>query len=315
MIPHDKPSPAFTYSLAKERNALRKQKLKRGVPGRSSDTLLVATWNLTNFGEQKRSANDLKLMAEIISWFDLIAIQEIADNLGDLRVLLNILGSNYHTVLSDPGGNKERAGFIYDTDKVRRLELAGEVAVPRSDHRYIHMKGVSGEFSGFDRNPYLAAFQAGGVIFTAVSTHLYFGSNNYRDRDRRTLEAYALSRWADLRQKASGAYSDKILVMGDFNMPKRDKDDPIYKALRKRGLELPIHSTKIGSSLDSDKDYDQVAFHKGGMKDIYTNRSDVFDFDGAPFFKDAWAKSPKYFQAAIKYHMADHRPLWAEFAI
>jgi hypothetical protein len=59
------------------------------------------------------------------------------------------------------------------------------------------MRGVSGAFKGFDRNPYAVAFRAGKLEFTAVSVHLFFGSHAYYDEDRRALEAYALSRWAD----------------------------------------------------------------------------------------------------------------------
>ena len=189
------------------------------------------------------------------------------------------------------------------------------MAVPPSDHRYIRMKGVSGAFSGFDRNPYVIAFQAGPLEFSAVSAHLYFGGNSYYDEDRRALEAYALARWAYQRHKAPGAYSKSILVMGDMNLPKRDESSNVYKALKSKGLILPEHSTSMGSNLAGDKYYDQVAFHSGGMQNAYSGNSGVFDFDRAPFFADAWNVSQDYFNAAVKYHMADHRPLWMEFNI
>ena len=315
MIPHDKETPTFSYTKATEIQALRATKAHRGIPAKAPNKLLTATWNLTNFGVQKRTANDLALMAEIIDWFDLIAIQEIADDLTELRKLMGVLGAKYHIVLSDIGGNKERAGFLYDSSRVQRLELAAEVAVPPSDHRHIRMRGVSGAYKGFDRNPFAVAFRSGTTELTAVSTHLYFGSHSYWDEDRRALEAYALARWADLRKKAPGAYSQNILVMGDLNLPKRDDSNTVFKALKKRGLVLPKHSTTMGSNLHGDKDYDQVAFHAGGMKQAYSGRSGVFDFDRTPFFATAWNRSPDYFNTAVKYHIADHRPLWAEFDV
>jgi len=313
MVPHEQENPPFSYTLDTERQALRASKVFRGIPDKSAGTLLTATWNLTNFGLQQRSDDDLALMAEIISWFDLVAIQEIADSLDDLRALMQHLPQSYHVILSDIGGNDERAGFLYDSDKVSRLELAAEVAVPPSDHRFIRMKGVSGAFEGFDRNPYAVAFQTGNLAFTAVSVHLYFGSHSYFDEDRRALEAYALARWADQRHKAAGSYSQNILVMGDMNLPKSDASSNVYKALKKKGLQLPEHSTSIGSNLAGDKAYDQVAFHAGGMQQAYTGKSGVFDFDREPFFSDAWDISRDYFNMAVKYHMTDHRPLWAEF--
>ncbi|MDH3262092.1 MAG: hypothetical protein OEM81_13985 [Acidimicrobiia bacterium] len=47
--------------------------------------------------------------------------------------------------------------FVYDSDKLTLLEKVGEVAVPPSSHRYIKIPGSTHKFTGFDRNPYLAA--------------------------------------------------------------------------------------------------------------------------------------------------------------
>lgn len=315
MVPHDQENPIFTYDRATERQALLATKAHRAVPDRAADKLLVATWNLTNFGVQARTDDDLALMAEIISWFDLVAIQEVAEALEQFRAIQGNLPAGYRVILSDIGGNDERAGFIYDSARVTRLELAAEIAVPPSDHRYIRMRGVSGAFRGFDRNPYVVAFEAGGLVFTAVSAHLYFGSHTYYDEDRRALEAYALARWADRRHVSSSAYSQNILVLGDLNLPIRSDKSNVYKALKAKRLILPQHSTAMGSNLAGDKAYDQVAFHAGTMQDAYTGKSGVFDFDRAPFFGAAWNTSPDYFDTSIRYHIADHRPLWAEFDI
>ncbi|MEJ2620015.1 MAG: endonuclease/exonuclease/phosphatase family protein [Candidatus Thiodiazotropha sp.] len=315
MVPHEKENPDFSYDLATERQALRGNKTRREIPHKAPNRLLAATWNLTNFGVQKRTDDDLALMAEIISWFDLVAIQEVADELTDLCTLVDHLPVGYHVILSDIGGNQERSGFIYNSQKVARLELAAEIAVPPSDHRYIRMRGVSGAYKGFDRNPYVVAFKAEGLEFTAVCAHLYFGSHTYYDEDRRALEAYALARWADKRNRASGAYSQNILVMGDLNLPIRDNTSSVYKALKAKRLILPQHSTTMGSNLAGDKDYDQVAFHAGAMKEAYQGNSGVFDFDRDPFFRAAWDVSREYFDKAIKYHIADHRPLWVEFLV
>mgnify|MGYP000067761093 CR=1 FL=1 len=121
MVPHPPEQPPFSYDLAQELAALRQNRALREIPGRSSKTLLAATWNLTNFGVQVRSDNDLALMAEIISWFDLVAIQEVADSLDQLRQLLTHLPASYRIILSDTGGNDERAGFIYHSRKLKHV--------------------------------------------------------------------------------------------------------------------------------------------------------------------------------------------------
>ena len=293
MVPHAKESPIFTFDLEMERQALLTNKSARHIPSKTASTLLAATWNMTNFGLQKRSDDDLS----------------------DLRKLMAFLPNSYAIIISDIGGNAERAGFIYDSSKLERLELAAEVAVAPSQQRYIRMKGVSGTFSGFARNPYAVAFKAGAIAFTAVSAHLFFGSHTYYNEDRRTLETYALARWTDQRHKSSGAYSKNILVMGDLNLPIPDKSSSVYRALKAKRLILPKHSTSMGSNLAGNKAYDQVAFHARGMQNFHTDRSGVLDFDRAPFFSDAWSISKEYFNAAVKYHIADPRPLWVEFNI
>ena len=315
MVPHEKEKPTFKYTLATERQALSETKALRGIPNKAANRLLAATWNLTNFGAQKRTDDDLALMAEVLGWFDLIAIQEIADDLSQLRTLISHLPESFRLIVSDIGGNDERAGFLYDSAKLTLLELVAEVAIPPSDHRYIHMQGVSGLFNGFDRNPYVAAFRAGNLVFTAVSAHLFYGSDSYYDEDRRALEAYAMARWAEKRHKAVRAYSQNILVMGDLNLPKLDMSSNVYKALKSKGLILPQHSTSMGSTLKYDKNYDQLAFHAGKMQDAYSGNSGVFDFDHTPFFAEAWNRNPDYFITTVKYHIADHRPLWAEFTV
>jgi hypothetical protein len=59
MIPHEKESPDFTYDLATERQALRGNKTRRHIPDKAPCRLLAATWNLTNFGVQLRTDDDL----------------------------------------------------------------------------------------------------------------------------------------------------------------------------------------------------------------------------------------------------------------
>jgi len=316
MVPHKKPNPPHVYDLENELIALRNyrdSKQDRSIPAKSAQNLIVATWNLTNMGLQERTDNDYQLMAEIISWFDLIAIQEIAIDLSGFQRLMSFL-PGYSTVVSDPGGNKERLGFIYNKNKVNLLEMIGEVAVPPADHRYIRMKTVSGIFTGFDRNPYIASFRVGELDFVMVSVHLYFGGNSWYNKDRRTLETYAVARWGDLRRKSDSSYSKNIIILGDFNLEKKDTNDSVYKALKSKGLLLPVHTSKVGSNLGGDREYDQVAFFPGEMKSKFTKRSGVFDFDGG-IFADAWANRNEEFRDIIKFHIADHRPLWAEFNI
>jgi hypothetical protein len=98
----------------------------------------------------------------------------------------------------------------------------------------VKLPNVTQKFDGFDRNPFLAAFQAGALTFLLINVHLYFGSEkgdaSKRDMNRRSLEAYAVGRWADLRRKSPNAFTRNIVALGDFNIPKTAPRDPIYEA-------------------------------------------------------------------------------------
>jgi endonuclease/exonuclease/phosphatase family metal-dependent hydrolase len=322
---HEQPNFDHPYDVDDEVEALRTHKQAREVSEPSRDRLLLATWNIANLGVQVRREKDYRLIAEIITWFDLIAIQEVNNDLEGLRgIEAQLPGDRYRTLFSDPGGNSERFVFLYDAEKVELLDEIGRVTVPPKDLPSVRLPGVPGEFKGFDRNPYLASFRAGSLEFVLANVHLYFGKGKKKDSedaqsgmDRRCLEAFAVGRWADLRCKDEDAYTNNVLALGDFNLPKRDKSDPVFQALTARGLQLPEHSTKVpGSNLDGDAHYDQMAVFPGPMEDAI-GEIGVFDFDTA-IFRGLWGETEKEqnkFQDYVKYYLSDHRPLWAALSI
>jgi hypothetical protein len=77
MPPHGKPNEAFAFRKAHEIHALDANFDLRNVPPRAQDRLLLACWNIANFGVQNRSDNALDVLAHICSRFDLIAVQEV----------------------------------------------------------------------------------------------------------------------------------------------------------------------------------------------------------------------------------------------
>ena len=313
-----KPSFSFGYQTAVEIQRLREYRDNepgRQIPTKSGTKLLIGTWNIANLGQQQRRSKDYEIIAEIISWFDIVAIQETKDDLQGLRGIQEYLPNGWQALFSDKGGNDERMAYLYDSDKVSPLEKVGEIAVPPKDHRHIKLPGVARQFVGFDRNPYLAAFSARNLEFCLVNVHLFYGNDGEPDRQRRALEAYAVSRWADLRRSDKDAYVKHIIPLGDFNLPKVGPGDLIYTALRKRGLKRPAHSTQISSAIASDSDYDQIMFFPGETGNVFTGEIGVFDFDGA-IFQGLWnSHTESQFKAYVRYYISDHRPLWAQFDI
>jgi endonuclease/exonuclease/phosphatase family metal-dependent hydrolase len=308
-----KPKFEFEYSVQAETERLHLHKLKRCIPEHSRRNLLVATWNLCNFGAQQRRDQDRSLMAEILGWFDIVAVQECRENFGDLDDVLRKMGPSYRMLMSDASGNDERLAFLYDSRKFQLLEEVGEIAFPPAQYGRIKLPGVKQTFNGFDRTPYLAAFRTGGSSITFVNVHLFYGEAKTVAVGRRALETFAVAKWADARRKNLYSFTRELVALGDFNMPKCEVGDPIYNALTKFGLELPEHSTQIGSSIASDANYDQIAFMPGMTSHCLTGQKGVFDFDTC-LFPDLWQNgaNKKNYKAYLRYYISDHRPMWVQ---
>lgn len=316
MPPFPRPKFEYDYDLAMELTALRRYRLEkpgRQIPAKSKDALLLGTWNVANLGVQDRLDSDYALIAEMISWFDLVAVQEVNDDLRGIDSIHAHLPPRYELFFSDASGNRERQAFLYDKRKVSRLKEVGRLSIPPSQLARIRAPGTGTPFLGFDRGPYLASFAAGAFEFMLLNVHLFYGSDDPVDLDRRTLETFAVAWWADSRHRDANSYVTDIVPLGDFNLPKAAPGDRIYDALVSFGLVVPPHSSQIASAIASDSQYDQIAFFPGPTHDRFTGESNVFDFDGA-LFQELWqTRTPKQFLSYVRYHISDHRPLWAQF--
>ncbi len=107
-----------------------------GLPAQRVDSLVLGSWNLRQFGDiqlddrnRPREPEAFRFMASVLMHFDLVAIQEIKDDLDSLRLLHRFL-PEYDLVVSDVTGNNERLGFFSKFERVRRTNLAAEIDVP-----------------------------------------------------------------------------------------------------------------------------------------------------------------------------------------
>jgi endonuclease/exonuclease/phosphatase family metal-dependent hydrolase len=317
MPPFPKPTFSYAYTLSPQIKALNTHKLTRGIPDKAQKKLLILTWNIANLGQQERRDDDLDIIAHIMSWFDVIAVQECKENFGHLFDIQKKLGSNYAVICSDASGNNERLAFLYDTTKITLLEEIGEIAFPPSLYKNVKLPGNAAKFDGFDRTPYLASFKLGKSSIVLVNVHLFFGSDAPADMARRALETFAVAKWADTRKKSKFSFTLELAAMGDVNMPMSVPGDPIFDALTRLGLEIPDHSSQIASSIMSDAKYDQVAFFAGTTQNCFTGRKGVFDYDQVVFrdlFGGGSASEMAKFKAYCRYYISDHRPMWVELS-
>ena len=96
-----KPSFTFDYDADAERAALRHWRDSqpgRAIPAKDPNRLLLATWNIANLGAQDRGPKDYALLAEVISWFDLVAVQEVKNNRVGLNGLMAALPATWRTL-------------------------------------------------------------------------------------------------------------------------------------------------------------------------------------------------------------------------
>jgi endonuclease/exonuclease/phosphatase family metal-dependent hydrolase len=319
MPPFPKPRFTYTYDPDEQVIALRQYRDTapgRAIPAKSQGGLLIATWNIANLGLQQRCDSDYALIAEIISWFDLVAVQEVNDDLSGIMAIHERLPSTHRLLFSDASGNRERQAFIFDGAKVDQLEEVGRLSIPPSQLDSIVLPGTTTTFSGFDRGPYLATFVCGTFRFMLVNVHLFYGSDrDPADVERRSLETFAVAWWAGKRYKDKHSYVQDIMALGDFNLPKEDPSDPIWRALTSRGFIKPHHSSLIGSAIASDSHYDQLVLFPGDTESRFTGSTGIFDFDNALFadLRATPGRTVEQVHAYLRFHISDHRPLWVHF--
>lgn len=96
----------------------------------------IGTWNLREFGGSKYGGRDyecLYYLAEVISQFDIVALQEIRANLGEFLELKKILGPDWDYLATDvadgDAGNGERMVYLFNRRQVQFCHIAGELTL------------------------------------------------------------------------------------------------------------------------------------------------------------------------------------------
>ncbi len=281
---------------------LRMRKDLRSLRSRKSEgSLLLATWNIRDFGaakfgQGKRLPETLYYIAEVISCFDLVAVQEVNRNLGEFLEVMRIMGREWDFIATDTtegsGGNAERMAFVYNTDKVWFRNIAGEIVLPQGQTVVSRARALDDQPEGargalaaaaeaktvqsaidrglteveqqFARTPFVVSFQSGWFRFNLCTVHIYYGQDSGPGLQRRIREIRELVKFFADRQDKENALagdepgrSENYILLGDFNVVSPEHETML--ALRDRGFTIPpaIDGDRIRTP--EDHFYDQIA--------------------------------------------------------
>jgi endonuclease/exonuclease/phosphatase family metal-dependent hydrolase len=295
--------------------------LQKSVPSKKIDShLLLATWNIREFGGkkfQRRSKEALFYLAEVISAFDLVAVQEVRSNLGDFNRLMSFLGSWWRYLLTDVTlgrrGNEERLAFLYDSRKVTFGGLASQLVLPPSEGS----KSTGKPAQQLARTPLLVGFRSGWLKFTICTAHILYGKG-VASPPERVAEIRRMARFLAQRASDPDAWARNMIVLGDFNIFR--PTDETFAALRAAKFIIPKRLQGMPSNAAGGKHFDQIAFIAPDLED----KLELCDAGVVNVFKTVFTEKPKELEfyatstgkTAYKtwrtYQLSDHLPMWIE---
>lgn len=328
--------------------------LREKCARKSPTSLLLATWNIRDFDSNKfgfgpRLDESIYYIAEIISAFDLVAVQEVTRDLRPLQRVMRVLGREWDYIVTDTtegiGGNQERMAFLFNKEKVWFRKIAGEIVLPDGQLIVAPAKKSkkpseadaeppSPKKLQFARTPFLVAFQSNWFRFSLCTVHIYYGKASGAEMERRIEEIRRLADFFAKRQDdearqevdASGQ-AENYILLGDFNIV--SPEHKTMKALTDKKFVIPPEIQDRSALLSADHFYDQIAVRVkdkrfkivgGGVYDLYAKlfreddldiyRKHVPEADPEPGGK---AKTPEaLFRKWRTWQMSDHHPLWVE---
>lgn len=289
----------------------------RGIIGASSlpsrkldENLLLGTFNIRAFGAKKRAAFAINALADICSCFDVLAIQELRSNLGDLSRMLAVMGPYWKVIFSDPAGkdsrpgNDERLAYIYDSRVVRFTGMAAELLVTDD---FLGAAGVpKTDMSVPWRSPYMVSFRAGNFDFMLLTVHIQW--NDSGGIAARSKEIAMITNWVGDLQAENKLYDPDVFVLGDFNIP--GHKSATFKALEARGLTVPTKLRTFKTNLKQDAHYDQIAYYAENTECEIGAAGTINFYDA--FFSAGMAKAD---YDAMTFQLSDHLPLWMEILL
>jgi deoxyribonuclease-1-like protein len=255
---------------------------------RTGNTVRVASFNIQVFGEKKLAKPEVTdVLAHVIRYFDVVAVQEIRDANDDFLLrflsLVNADGSHYEYVIGPRLGrtnSKEQYAFIYNAASVE------------CDRQNVYT--VDDPDDLLHREPLVAGFRVRGppaeqaFTFTLIDIHT--------DPDEAQAELNVLDDvFRAVRDDGRG--EDDVILLGDLNA-----DDHHLGELGQVGYITWV-ITGMPTNTRGTHLYDNILFDSRTTVE-YDRRAGVFDL------MEEFHLSPEQALA-----VSDHLPIWAEFTL
>ncbi len=325
----------------KERLLALRAQLDQLIPTKKENpNLLLASWNIRKLGGYDyggRLPESLGYIAEIISRFHIVAIQEIYGDLQILDDLKNYLGKHWDFTFSDTSvGYGYRLGYFFDRRKIQQRGPTNDLILP---HRRVRDSKGRFRYEPVEqllRPPFNCGFQFDQTRVLLCNVHLVFSG---QEKKKRLQDLENILKYWEQRLSQKNNWSRNIVLLGNFQTEKaKAKELHIIKDhqfLMYDKLQLPSnikqnryynhmafsHSTShtlalqqagvvpIFETIFRKKDEEVYlpfyeSFKEQNDTNLGTNRSK------AKFYKDHFYDT--FWRVA---QLSDNLPLWAEISI
>lgn len=264
----------------------------------------VATFNIKTFGEKKsqtrmvepENVDVMGTIAQIVSQFDLVAIQEVRgkDGMAIRRLidLLNESGGHYTATLSEPIGDihyTESYAFVWNQNRIRLIQNSAYVVHDDNQRMY--------------REPMVASFETRVDAGTQQRPFRFTVINAHTDPDVVSPQDVAneINVLDDVFQRVrqyeyDTAGEEDLLLVGDLNVGVNNLQQlaKIPNLISVAG-ELPTNTRRTAT-------YDHILLDSSTTRE-FTGKRGVIDFQAHMGMTQE--------QALL---ISDHMPVWAEFS-
>ena len=305
-------------------------------PRMENGKILLATWNIRNLGKFRSGPNERLpqswlYLAELLSRFDIGAVQEVDQDIAPLEKLTGLMGGDYEYIFSDVNagarGGNWRLAFIYDKRKVQPGRQTGWVVPPPLEVVAADGRRRYESAKPFARIPYYCSFVVGGQTLMLINLHFLWGKG-VGDPER-LVEIENLLRVLEFKSASDPYWPDNQIILGDFNITTEQRE--IIKTFKDHGFIMPPELIRLDRSQTRATKYSQIFCHPSGREFSPSGPAGVVNFFRSVFreqdedhyraylARDAQGdpvpnteKSRKYINFWRTFQMSDHFPLWIE---